>query len=92
MDRGRVGELDAATNWSSGTLPTSTTNVTISPATASTITILPGEADTVNSVTLGGNATLSLSSPDYTNPTSNLLTNSGFESPAASNGTTTPAS
>ncbi len=86
------GNWDAAANWSSGTVPASTTNVTINPATASTITILPGEADTVNSVTLGSNATLSLSSPDYTNPTSNLLTNSDFESPAVTNGTTTPAS
>ena len=86
------GNWDAAANWSSGTVPASTTDVTINPATPSTITILPGEADTVNSVTLGSNATLSLSSPDYTNPTSNLLTNSDFESPAVTNGTTTPAS
>ena len=86
------GNWDAPANWSSGAVPTSTTDVTISPAAASTITILPGESDTVNSVTLGSNATLSLTSPDFTNPTSNLLANSGFESPAATNGTTSAAS
>ena len=86
------GNWDVAANWSSGTVPTSTTDVTISPTAASTITILPGEADTVNSVTLGNsNATLSVSSPDYTNPTSNLLANPGFESPTTTNGTTAPA-
>jgi hypothetical protein len=85
------GNWDLASNWSSGTVPTSTTDVTINPTVASTITILPGEADTVNSVTVGSNATLSVSSPDYTNPTSNLLTNPGFESPETTNGKTSPA-
>ncbi|MGO9110783.1 MAG: beta strand repeat-containing protein, partial [Thermoguttaceae bacterium] len=86
------GNWDVPANWSTGAVPTSATDVTISPAAAATINILSGESDTVNSVTLGSNATLSMSSPDYTNPTSNLLGNPDFESPVATNHTTLPTS
>ena len=75
-----------ASNWDNG-VPTSTSDVTIDTATVATITILPGEADVVHSLTLGSNDTLSLpGGGDPTNPTSNSITsNSGFESPTASN-------
>src|SRR5437016_1784690 len=81
-----------ASNWDNG-VPTSTSDVTIDTATVATITILPGEADVVHSLTLGSNDTLSLpGGGDPTNPTSNSITsNSGFESPTASNSTTRPA-
>ena len=86
------GNWDVAACWSTDAVPTSASSVTISPTVASTITILPGESDTVAGLTLGNSdATLSVSSPDYTNPTSNLLTNPGFESPEATNGKTSPA-
>ena len=53
------GNWSQASNWSNG-VPTATSAATISPASAATITIQPGEADTVENLTLGNNATLSM--------------------------------
>ncbi len=88
---GGSGNWNQAANWSSG-LPNSSSDVTIDTAAAATITIQPGEADTVHSLTVGANDTLTLpGGGDPTNPTSNLLSaNAGFESPATSGTTTHP--
>ena len=84
------GNWSQASNWSNG-VPTATSVVTITPTAPATITIQPGETDNAQSLTLGSNATLSLAGGgDPTKPTANLLTNSDFESPVATNGTAMP--
>ncbi len=70
-------------------VPTAASDVYIEPQTAQTITIPAGSNLSVNSITLGSNATLALPAVDPTNPSSNGLSNAGFESPAASVTTTT---
>ena len=89
---GGSGAWNQAANWSDG-LPTAASDVTINTPSAATITIQPREVDAVNSLTIGGNVTLSLpGGGDPSNPTSNLIAgNSDFESPTASNSTTHPA-
>ena len=89
---GGSGNWSLASNWSGG-VPTSATDAVIDTATAATITIATGQADTVHSLTVGANNTLSLpSGADPSNPTSNSITgNSGFESPVAATGATPPA-
>ncbi len=89
---GGSGNWNQAANWTGG-LPTAASDVTINTTSAATITIQPGEADTVNSLTIGGNNTLSLpGGGDPSNPTNNLIANNpDFESPTASGSTTHPA-
>ncbi len=88
---GGSGDWNQASHWSNG-VPTATSGVTISPTAAATITIQPGEMDAAHSLTLGRNATLSLpDSGNPANPTTNSIVNSDFESPVATNGTTSPA-
>ena len=86
---GGSGNWSQPSNWSNG-VPTATSDVTINTASAATITIQAGEADTVHSLTIGGNDSLSMpGGGDPANPTANSITNnSGFESPTASNSTT----
>ncbi len=88
---GGNGNWSLPSNWSSG-VPTSATDAVIDTATAATIIIAAGQADTVRSLTVSANNTLSMpGGGDPSNPTSNSITgNSGFESPIVSNGTTPP--
>jgi alpha-L-arabinofuranosidase len=88
---GSNGNWNQASHWSNG-VPTAASDVTISPAAAATITIQAGEADTVQSLTLGSHAILSMpGGGDPSNPTSNSITsNADFESPVAGNSTTRP--
>jgi hypothetical protein len=88
-----IGGSDVWSNpsdWSAG-VPTSTSQVTISPASAATITV--SGTVSIASLTLGGNATLSMPSGGSTaNPATNLATNSDFESPVVNNNTPEPNS
>ncbi|MGA2256286.1 MAG: hypothetical protein ABSG53_16680, partial [Thermoguttaceae bacterium] len=89
---GSSGDWNNTSNWTNG-VPAATSTVTINPAAAATITIQPGETDTVQSLALGSNASLSMpGGGDPSNPATNLIANNpGFESPVASNGTTRPS-
>ena len=86
---GGSGLWDQATNWTNG-VPTASLDATLNPSSAATITIQPGEAVAAQNLALGSNVALSMpGGGDPTNPTSNVISdNAGFESPAASGGTT----
>jgi hypothetical protein len=128
---GGSGAWNTAGDWSAG-IPTSTSQVSISPTSAATITI--SSAVSISTLSLGSNASLSIASGSLStastvtnggtitvaagssltaggnynqaagatlsmpgggslaNPTSNLATNSDFESPAVSNNTPEPNS
>ena len=87
--QGASGDWDDPSHWNNG-VPTPTSVVTIAVSGA-TVTIPPGETDTVNSLTLGSNAALSMSAVNVTLPATNDLGNSDFESPVATTSTTPPA-
>ena len=85
-----TGYWDVAGNWSTGAVPTSATTVSI-PTSGVTVTIRPGESESAGSLAIAAGATLSMpGGGDPTKPTTNLLPNSDFESPVATNGTTLP--
>jgi hypothetical protein len=73
---GTAGNWDVAGNWSGGAVPTSTQDVTINPASATTVTIQAGDIESVNSVALGAGNTLSITGGSLT--TAADLTNSGM--------------
>ena len=56
---GGSGNWSDSSHWTNG-VPTSTTDAAVSPSSAATITLLAGESDVAQSLTLGGNATLSV--------------------------------
>jgi hypothetical protein len=72
---GTTGYWDVPSNWSGNTVPASTTDVTINPASPATVTIQAGDAESVNSVTVGAGDTLSITGGSLT--TAAGVTNSG---------------
>ncbi len=57
---GATGFWDVAANWSGNTVPTSADDVSINTAAAAAITIRAGDAESINSLTIGNNSTLSI--------------------------------
>ena len=77
---GLTGYWDVAANWSPVGVPTSTTAVSIATSGA-TVTIAPGETDSAGSLAIAAGSTLSMpAGVNATNPTTNLLSDSDFES------------
>ncbi len=130
---GVTGDWDVAANWSNDAVPAPTADVTINTPSPATITIKPGDAESVNSLSVGSQDSLSIAGGSLTTatsltndgaitvaagcnltvngnynqlagatlsmpgggstiiPSTNLATNSDFESPIATNNTTAPA-
>jgi alpha-L-arabinofuranosidase len=83
-------DWETAGNWSDDAVPSSSTGVAIQSSEAN-VTIGSGETASVGSLTIDPGATLSLTGAgNLTVPASNVLTNSDFESPTASNSATSP--
>ena len=80
---GTTGYWDVAANWSNDAVPTSTTAVSIATGGA-TVTIQPGDTASASSLTIAAGDTLSMpAGVDSTNPTTNWIVDSDFESPDA---------
>ena len=78
---GPTGYWDVAGNWSSDAVPTSATAVSI-PTSGATVTIAPGETDSAASLTIAAGARWPMpAGVNATNPTTNLIVDSDFESP-----------
>ncbi len=57
---GASGYWDNPANWSGNAVPTPAAQVSINTATQATITVQGGDAESINSLTIGGNDTLSI--------------------------------
>ena len=78
---GATGYWDVAANWSDDAVPTSTTAVAIASGGA-TVTIPPGCTASASSLAIAAGAALSMpAGVDSTNPTTNCIVDSDFESP-----------
>jgi autotransporter-associated beta strand protein len=87
---GATGYWDVAANWNNGAVPTSGTAVSIGTSGA-TVTIAPGETESAGSLAISAGAALSMPAVvNATDPTTNWLADSDFESLVVSNETTQP--
>src|SRR5277367_5462814 len=63
---GATGNWDVAANWSNNAVPTSTADVTISTTGSATVTIKSGDAESVHSLVIGSNDSLSFTGGSLT--------------------------